>query len=102
MMCRPFFRLKYKIRASTFIVPILLTAPLYTLPRFFEVESYSNSTYVCYSNSSYWFTYGSNSDVATTINDIDYMTPEEQLYNDTNVTIGGNITGIMEDKQEER
>ena len=55
MMCRPFFRLKYRIRASTFILPILLTAPLYTLPRFFEVESYSNNSYVCSSNSTYWF-----------------------------------------------
>ena len=55
MLCRPFFRLKYKIRASSFIIPILLTAPLYTLPRFFEVESYNNNTYVCSTNSSYWF-----------------------------------------------
>ena len=55
MLCKPFFRLKYRIRASSFILPILLTAPLYTLPRFFEVESYSNNTYICLSNSSYWF-----------------------------------------------
>ena len=61
-MCRPFFRLKYRIRASTFIFPILLTAPLYTLPRFFEVESYSNNTYICLSNSSYWFNYGATSE----------------------------------------
>ena len=55
MLCKPFFRLRYRIRASTFILPILLTAPLYTLPRFFEVESYSNNSYVCSSNSTYWF-----------------------------------------------
>ena len=54
MLCRPFFRLKYKIRASTFILPILLTAPLYTIPRFFEVDSYTNNSYVCSTNSSYW------------------------------------------------
>jgi hypothetical protein len=46
MLCKPFFRLKYRIRAVTFVLPILLTAPVYTLPRFFEVESYNNNSYV--------------------------------------------------------
>jgi hypothetical protein len=42
MLCRPFFRIKFRISAASFIVPILLTAPLYAVPRFFEVESATN------------------------------------------------------------
>jgi hypothetical protein len=55
MMCKPFLRFKYKIHARYFVLPILIFAPLYSVPRFFEIRYFSNSTYICTPNSTYWF-----------------------------------------------
>jgi hypothetical protein len=55
MMCKPFLRFQYKIHARYFVLPILIFAPLYSVPRFFEIRSFTNATYICTSNSSYWF-----------------------------------------------
>lgn len=35
-VCAPFFRLRHNIKARFYILPILLFAPLYNMPRFFE------------------------------------------------------------------
>ena len=37
-LCFPFYRLKHYLRARFFTVPILILAPLYNMPRFFEYE----------------------------------------------------------------
>ena len=52
MLCRPFFRIKFRINAASFILPILVTAPIYAVPRFFEVETSDNVTFVCATNNS--------------------------------------------------
>lgn len=46
-VCAPFFRLKYNIRASLYMLPIAIFAPLYNLPRFFEFRTVTNVTYTC-------------------------------------------------------
>ncbi len=47
-VCAPFFRLKYRIKARFYILPILLFAPLYNVPRFFEFKTTTNITYTCF------------------------------------------------------
>jgi hypothetical protein len=46
-VCAPFFRLKHNLKARFYILPILLFAPLYNMPRFFEFRSETNVTYRC-------------------------------------------------------
>ena len=46
-VCAPFFRLRNRIKASYYILPILLFAPLYNIPRFFELESTKETRYFC-------------------------------------------------------
>ena len=46
-LCFPFYRLKHYLRARFFIVPILILAPLYNVPRFFEYEIRSRVTKFC-------------------------------------------------------
>ena len=46
-MCYPFFRLRYRIKARFFIIPISLFAPLYNVPRFFEFETVNNVSFAC-------------------------------------------------------
>ena len=38
-VCAPFFRLRHNIKARFYILPIVLFAPLYNIPRFFEFET---------------------------------------------------------------
>ena len=46
-VCAPFFRLRHNIKARFYILPILIFAPLYNVPRFFEFRTMSNVTYSC-------------------------------------------------------
>ena len=46
-VCFPFFRLRHNIKARFYIVPILLFAPLYNVPRFFEFDTVKNVTFTC-------------------------------------------------------
>ena len=46
-MCFPFFRLRHNLKARYYIVPILLFAPLYNLPRFFEFETVKDVSFTC-------------------------------------------------------
>ena len=46
-MCFPFFRLRHNLKARYYIVPILLFAPLYNLPRFFEFETVQDVSFTC-------------------------------------------------------
>ena len=46
-VCAPFFRLRNRIKASYYILPIVLFAPLYNIPRFFELESTKETRYFC-------------------------------------------------------
>ena len=46
-MCFPFFRLRHNLKARYYIVPILLFAPLYNLPRFFEFETVKEVRFAC-------------------------------------------------------
>ena len=46
-VCFPFFRLRHKIKARFYIIPILLFAPLYNVPRFFEFQTVKNVTFAC-------------------------------------------------------
>ena len=46
-MCFPFFRLRHNLKARYYIVPILLIAPLYNLPRFFEFETVKDVSFTC-------------------------------------------------------
>ena len=52
-VCAPFFRLRHNIKARFYILPILLFAPLYNVPRFFEFSTVNNTTYSCLDNSTY-------------------------------------------------
>ena len=52
-VCAPFFRLRHNIKARFYIVPILLFAPLYNVPRFFEFTTINNTTYTCLDNSTF-------------------------------------------------
>ena len=52
-VCTPFFRMKYNIKSIAYILPILIFAPVYNIPRFFELESitggpYENTTLSCH------------------------------------------------------
>jgi hypothetical protein len=48
-VCAPFFRLRHNIKARFYILPILLFAPLYNVPRFFEFRAQCYKTfYGCY------------------------------------------------------
>ena len=38
-VCTPFFRMKYNIKSMAYVLPILIFAPVYNIPRFFEFES---------------------------------------------------------------
>jgi hypothetical protein len=49
-VCAPFFRLRHNIKARFYILPILLFAPLYNVPRFFEFTTVTNATYSCLDN----------------------------------------------------
>ena len=51
-MCFPFFRLRHNIKARSYIIPILLFAPLYNVPRFFEFDTVNNVSLVCLDNRS--------------------------------------------------
>ena len=46
-LCFPFYRLKHYLRARFFTIPILILAPLYNMPRFFEYEIKSRLTKFC-------------------------------------------------------
>lgn len=46
-VCFPFFRLRHNLKARYYIVPILLFAPLYNLPRFFEFETVKEVRFAC-------------------------------------------------------
>ena len=51
-VCTPFFRMKYNIKSIAYILPILIFAPVYNIPRFFEFTSNpgdpnKNSTMFC-------------------------------------------------------
>ena len=46
-VCFPFFRLRHNLKARYYIVPILLFAPLYNLPRFFEFETVKDVSFTC-------------------------------------------------------
>ena len=46
-LCFPFYRLKHYLRARFFTIPILILAPLYNMPRFFEYEIRSRITKFC-------------------------------------------------------
>ena len=46
-VCFPFFRLRHNIKARFYIVPILLFAPIYNIPRFFEFETVNNIAFAC-------------------------------------------------------
>ena len=46
-LCFPFYRLKHYLRARSFIAPILVLAPLYNVPRFFEYEIRSRVARFC-------------------------------------------------------
>lgn len=46
-LCFPFYRLKHYLRARFFIIPILILAPLYNIPRFFEYDVRSRVTKFC-------------------------------------------------------
>ena len=52
-VCAPFFRLRHNIKARFYILPILLFAPLYNVPRFFEFTTINNTTYTCLDNSTF-------------------------------------------------
>ena len=47
-ICAPFFRLRNQIKALYYIVPIILFAPLYNIPRFFELENILVTKYTCF------------------------------------------------------
>ncbi len=46
-MCVPFFRLRHNIKARVYLVPIIILAPLYNVPRFFEFTWIAKSFYSC-------------------------------------------------------
>ena len=51
-VCTPFFRMKYNIKSMAYVLPILIFAPVYNIPRFFEFTSNpgdpdKNSTMFC-------------------------------------------------------
>ena len=46
-VCFPFFRLRHNIKARFYIIPILLFAPLYNVPRFFEFVTVKNVVFTC-------------------------------------------------------
>ena len=51
-VCTPFFRMKYNIKSVAYVLPILIFAPVYNIPRFFEFDSNpgdpnKNSTMFC-------------------------------------------------------
>ena len=46
-VCFPFFRLRHNLKARYYIIPILLFAPLYNLPRFFEFETVKEVSFTC-------------------------------------------------------
>ena len=51
-VCFPFFRLRHNIKARSYIIPILLFAPLYNVPRFFEFDTVNNVSLACLDNRS--------------------------------------------------
>ena len=46
-VCAPFFRLRHNIKTRMYVLPILVLAPLYNVPRFFEFRTETNVTYMC-------------------------------------------------------
>lgn len=46
-VCAPFFRLRHNIKTRFYILPILIFAPLYNMPRFFEFRTVTNTTFEC-------------------------------------------------------
>ena len=46
-ICAPFFYLRHNIKAWYYIVPIVLFATLYNIPRFFELKSFQATRYYC-------------------------------------------------------
>ncbi len=46
-VCVPFFRLRHNIKARLYVLPILVAAPLYNFPRFFEFRAKSRTMYGC-------------------------------------------------------
>ena len=46
-VCFPFFRLRHNIKARVYIIPILLFAPLYNVPRFFEFDTSHTESFRC-------------------------------------------------------
>ena len=46
-ICAPFFYLRHDIKAWYYIVPIVLFASLYNIPRFFELRTFQATRYYC-------------------------------------------------------
>ncbi|TRY70870.1 hypothetical protein TCAL_02903 [Tigriopus californicus] len=49
-VCIPFFRLRHNIKLRMYVLPILIVAPLYNLPRFFEFRTITRVVSSCQSN----------------------------------------------------
>ena len=50
-ICAPFFRLRHNIKAWYYMVPIVLFACIYNIPRFFELKCLLVTRYICSLNS---------------------------------------------------
>ena len=50
-ICAPFFRLRHNIKAWYYMVPIVLFACIYNIPRFFELKCLLVTKYICSLNS---------------------------------------------------